>query len=121
MTRPTLLLFALSLTCLGACGQLVDREVSCTTEARASVNVIVKDSMGAPVGDARVDYIVNGEMSSCEGFGDGSYVCGYEQSGDFTITAVSGVMEATERITVTKDTCHVKSEVIELTLADGSF
>jgi hypothetical protein len=34
---------------------------------------------------------------------------------------VSGRMEATERVTVTRDECHVKSEVIELTLADGSF
>ncbi len=109
------------LVCLVGCGPFVTTPRECTEEARASGNVIVKDADGAPVSDARVDYILDGKLEPCENFGDGSYVCGYEQSGDFSITAVKGTMSAGADVTVTRDACHVESEVVELTLMPGSF
>lgn len=113
---------ALIASSLTGCGLINDAPRSCNDLAVASVNVIVRDATGAPVSGARVDYTVDGgELEACDDLGDGSYVCGYEVSGMFSITAVEGTNEATDQVTVTRDECHVNPEVLTLTLMPGSF
>jgi len=93
-------------------------ESVCTTEARSSVTVQVFDNLGFPVVDADVTYAIgSGLDQACDSISnDGSYVCGYEQEGDFTITVTKGTATKTEKLTVTSDECHVKSQTVKVTL-----
>lgn len=106
------------------CGALVagcggeDDGIACTTLAAASVTVTVVDSSGAAISDAVVQYSVDGgPQTDCEQPGpDGTYVCGYEIDGIFTITATRGFMTGTGTATVTKDECHVIGQMVKITL-----
>lgn len=107
---------------LTGCGLINDEPRACTDLAAASVNVILKDSKGAPVSGARVDYSVDGGTPrACDDLDDGSYVCGYEITGVFSIVAVEGRDEASGSVTVTRGECHVNPQVLTLTLMPGSF
>ena len=99
---------------LGGC----DRMLNCTTEARSSVSVTVRDEAGAVLSDADVSYTVDGgEPADCEGFGSGGYVCGWEQEGTFEITIRAlGFAVDTFTVQVGADECHVISEAVERTL-----
>lgn len=115
LSRSLCTLAALTLLTSGC--RLEDR--ICTDEARASVNVIVKDASGAPLNDATVTYSVDGGPSTaCDDFGDGSYACAYEVAGDFVITATGadGASASSDTITVTEDECHVNAQAITITL-----
>jgi hypothetical protein len=116
------LLFPIALLC-STCGVLIagcgaEDGIACTTEARSSVTVSVVDASDAPVSDAVVQYSVDGgPMTNCEQPGpDSRYVCGYEQEGDFTITATRGAMTGTATVTVTKDECHVIGQTVKIAL-----
>ena len=93
-------------------------ESACTEEARSSVTVEVVDASGAPVLDATVTYSVGGAAAkACENtLMNGSYVCGYEETGDFTITVTRGAETKTQTLTVTADECHVIGKNIQIKL-----
>ncbi|MDI1475107.1 hypothetical protein [Polyangium sp. y55x31] len=99
--------------------QAAAEEIPCTLEARASVTVTVLDAEGAPVSDAVVRYSVRDEPArDCESFTDGEYVCGWETSGHFFITATRGAEAATAALFVWWGGCHVRSERVTLRLSE---
>ena len=94
---------------------------TCTTEAAVSVSVTVLDDSGASVAEAEVVYSVDGGADAdCEDFTAGVWACGYEATGEITVTASApGYDTASETVTValTPDECHVVGQPVELTLA----
>ncbi|HYO69263.1 MAG TPA: hypothetical protein VEU33_24610 [Archangium sp.] len=100
----------------------------CTLEARASVQVNVVDPRGNPVRDARVTFTLNGsevQQALCNGseLAQGNcdtWVTGYEQPGEYIITATSadGQRTARQSVSVGEDECHVQSQTVMLTLPD---
>lgn len=95
-----------------------DLEVTCTTDARASVQVTVIDDAGNNLVDADVTWTGDdGVPTSCENNGGGEYVCGYEVSGEVTIDATrAGHEPASELVVVETDECHVITEQLTLSL-----
>jgi hypothetical protein len=93
---------------------------ACTDIAAISVTAKVLDAAGAPVKDAVVEYTVNGgAKKTCENaFGDGSYLCGSEETGTFSITATSkdGTKTKSASVTVTQGECHVNAQTVTITL-----
>jgi hypothetical protein len=129
--KSFILLFLAGSLLLPACSDGSDTSttssggVTCTLEARASVQVTVVDVMGIAALDAMVTYSVNGgldEDAECvrpaAAGGCEEWVAGYEQAGAFVIKAVSadGAAKAEESVTVAKDECHVMTQMVELTL-----
>ena len=102
--------------CSAGCGSGGD-EMACTTEARSSVTLEVVDTMGNRITDATVTYSVDGGASkNCEPFPDGTYTCGFEEAGAFSITATRGMDTHTHNLTVTSDECHVIGQNVTITL-----
>ncbi|MED5373881.1 MAG: hypothetical protein VX899_22875 [Myxococcota bacterium] len=98
----------------------------CTDDLRSSLSVTLLDADGEPI-DGPVQYAVDGgEAESCDQIGDvvGEYVCGWEQPGEFVITAsAEGHLETEETLTIemTEDGCHVDGQTLEIQLeADAS-
>lgn len=91
---------------------------ACTTEARGSVTVTVTDPDGAPVADPEVTFSVDGgDPAPCDAMPGGSFVCGWEVSGELAITADAwGFGAVTETVTVGRDACHVIPEALTLVL-----
>jgi len=96
-TRLGFLLFSATLFLLGPLG------CSCTQDIQHSARVIVVDGSGAVVSDATVTYCVDGGVErGCSFVGQGStYLCGWEEIGEFTITARKGM--SSDSVTVTVD------------------
>jgi len=93
----------------------------CTEIAVSSVQVTVKAPGGEVTTDAEVTYAVDGKDSkSCELIGSMEFVCGYEEAGDFVITATpdSGGPVGTAEVTVTSDECHVLTQKVEIQLGE---
>ncbi|OJT25784.1 hypothetical protein BO221_07995 [Archangium sp. Cb G35] len=100
----------------------------CTLEARASVQVNVVDPRGNPVRDARVTFSLNGsaeQLALCNGGEQtqgncDTWVTGYEQPGNYVVTATSadGQRTARQSVTVGEDECHVQTQTVTLTLPD---
>ena len=111
---------------LPACGNF--NQTFCTLEARASVQVNVVDPRGNPQRDARVTFTLDGgpqQQALCNGSEQtqgncDNWVTGYEQPGDYVITATSADGQRTARrsVSVTEDECHVQSQTVTLTLPD---
>jgi hypothetical protein len=95
---------------------------ACAEYAASSVTVNLIDESGAPIADATLSFSVDGGASqSCESFGDGTYVCGWEQAGSIAITAErEGFRSTTETVEVgmTEDGCHVEGQVLDITLVE---
>lgn len=94
-------------------------EIDCTTEARASVTVTVVDETGQPLPGATVSYSVDSPaLQPCiESGASGTWMCGFEQAGVFTIYAErEGYVSASDSVTVTEDQCHVETQVLEITI-----
>lgn len=94
-------------------------ELSCTTEARSSVTVMVVDANDAPITDAALEYSVNGgPKKEClaPGPSGNEYICGFEEEGHFTITATSGTLTGTATADVAADECHVIGQTVKITL-----
>lgn len=110
----------LALLALSAC-EFEPGPADCTMEARSSVSVTVTDAAGAPLSDAAVVYSVDGGAEqACEPMSGGAWVCGWEVSGVFQITASAEGYEAQSaevEVGMTEDGCHVVGEVLELALA----
>ncbi|MDI3282210.1 hypothetical protein [Polyangium sp. 15x6] len=99
--------------------QAAEEEFLCTLEARSSVTATVLDAEGVPVSDAVVRYSVNDEPArDCVSFTVGEYVCGWETSGQFVITATRGAEAATTALFVWWEGCHVRSERVTLRLSE---
>lgn len=92
--------------------------VTCTTESRWSVTVTIQDEGGSPRPDALVTYSVDHEEErECQSWGDGTFSCGEEQAGTFTIYAdADGYSPAETTVEVGSDACHVQTEAVTLTL-----
>jgi len=95
--------------------------IACTTEEVPSVSLTLTGDAGAVVTDPTVTYSVAGtdhEDEPCYPAGSDTWHCGYEVSGDFTISAsADGFEEAGASVTVTGDECHVITEAIALVLS----
>lgn len=114
-----ILLVACSVAALGlSCG------TTCSTEARASVRVMVVDGSNRAVTDAKVTYSVEGgeeKSASClASAGDPctQWYAGSETAGSFLVKATSadGTRSAEKTVTVIKDPCHVLTEDVTLVL-----
>ncbi|HEX5747993.1 MAG TPA: hypothetical protein VFZ09_17255 [Archangium sp.] len=113
-------------TLLSACA--LPGERFCTLEARASVQVNVVDPRGNAVRDARVTFTRDGsaeQQALCNGSEQAqgncdTWVTGYEQPGEYVITATSadGQRTARQSVSVGEDECHVQSQTVTLTLPD---
>jgi len=107
------------LVCLGLGGCLiVIREPVCTDIAVASVTVRVRDDAGATVTDAVVTWGLSGAPTeACEGFGTGTWTCGYEVSGAITIRVeAEGFLPYQGVVQVSADECHVQTEQLTVSL-----
>ncbi len=112
---------------LSACSPLPGQGF-CTLEARASVQVTVVDARGTPQPDARVTFTLNGSpelQALCNGSQQAqgncdTWVTGYEQPGEYVITATSADGQRTVRqsVSVDEDDCHVETQTVTLTLPD---
>ena len=104
------LTLALATACLPPAG--------CDDSARSSVTVSIVDASGALYAPERVTYAVDdSDETDCEDLGDGTeFVCGWEETGRFTIRVYEGensVSESTS-VTLTEDGCHVESVFLEV-------
>lgn len=92
-----------------------DGGTDCTAIAVSSITLTLVDPEGVEITDATVTFTVdNGELQDCESWDDGSYVCGWEQAGDFDvfIEAPGYAPDNFERL-VEADECHVMTKVVE--------
>ncbi len=114
------LLAFLALAALGACGKDDADPVSCSTEARGSVNLTVVDEAAAPIAGATATWSLGGgEAQPCDGMPDGVFVCGWEVDGDLLLRVEAEGYESAEQVvTVEADECHVLPEVLTLTLLE---
>ena len=90
------------------------------------VNVV--DPRGNPVRDDRVTLSLNGsakQLALCNGSEQtqgncDTWVTGYEQPGNYVVTATSadGQRTARQSVTVDEDECHVQTQTVTLTLPD---
>lgn len=119
MIRTVSVAVFLLVTAVG-CDVLTDGG-GCDMSAASSVTVSVVDGSGAlaPADDVTYDVDGLGEVG-CENF-DGvgeEWICGYEETGDFTIRAYVGSDVYTGNITVgmRPDGCHVDSQFIDITV-----
>lgn len=98
-----------------------EEETACTTEAIGSVSVTVVDADGAAIPGATVTYTVDGgAVTACESpTNNGSFVCGWEVAGEFTVTASApGLVAASQTVTVEAGECHVTPEAVEIALTE---
>ena len=112
MTRRVVLL---PLTLLGC--SVPDTGDPCTTEARASVQLLVTpDQETAP--DLTLTYAVDGGAEAdCTWVARGEAVCGFEETGAFVVTATAtGYAAATFTADVLAGECHVETVSGTLTL-----
>lgn len=96
-------------------------EPVCSAEAVASVQVKVKAPDGEVTTAAQVAYTVDGGASKmCEPSGSMEFVCGYEEAGDFVITATpdSGGPMGSAEVKVASDECHVQTQKVEIQLGE---
>lgn len=92
-------------------------QLDCTTEARASVQLIVVDGDGAPVADPSATYDAGTGPQPCEPMPDGVLVCGWEVAGPLQIRIeADGFAEETLDIVVESDVCHVITAQVEVAL-----
>ena len=97
-------------------------DISCDTSASASVNVVVTDTLAAPLTGASVTWALEGgEPALCEAFGT-QFACGWEVAGTLTITASApGYLSQSQDVVVEQGQCHVESQNLTLRLeAEGA-
>lgn len=96
----------------------VEEKIACTTEARSSVSLQVRDESGAIIPDSSLSFTVDGGAATpCESWTEGEWACGWEQAGSFEITASApGFEPQVLEVEVEADVCHVITEVVEVVL-----
>lgn len=84
--------------------------VDCTDAEAPSVVLTLEDADGTRVTDAWIRYEVAGEASECEAWGDGTFVCGFETLGEFTLDIrADGRRPVLETVQVDQGACHVNT------------
>ena len=116
MFRPLLLLGSTLALTLTGCDEL-----TCTTEARASVQLSVVDSAGSAISSASAEYTIEGEdwpePQPCEDMGGGALVCGWEVDDVFHIeVSAPGYGSEMVEVEVFADECHVITEQVTVEL-----
>lgn len=97
----------------------VFKDPPCTDLLAVSVTVTVEDDSGVVIPDARVTYRVDdGPVQACDAWGgDGSFACGFEESGAFTVRVeADGYTPFEDSFTVARDECHVIGRAITASL-----
>ena len=93
----------------------------CTTIAVSSVQVTLTDDAGAAISGASLTVSDDsGNTQDCEE-GSGQYICGWEMTGDLTISAsAEGFEPAAQEVTVESDGCHPITEDLTIALSPAS-
>lgn len=94
--------------------------LECDTMAAASTSVQVVDASGAPVQEATLTWTSDtGGSGACDAMPDGVWVCGWEVSGEITVTAqAEGYEDGVGSVTVPQGECHVIQQELTIVL-DG--
>lgn len=114
-----LIIILLSLIALG-CNQ--DDDVACTLEARAGLNVTVKDATtNNYLGIGTTVVATEGNYSETLQYMEGiipSFAGAWERAGNYilTVSAEGYVTSVSETITVISDECHVIAQQVEVVL-----
>jgi len=106
---------------LTGCPGSQNSDLICDGSAAISVVVEIEDASGQPVEADRVVFGVDGgEAVDAECIGDPCvrWFAGYEQAGDFEITATRGEESETVNVTVTEGECHVNGEQVVVQFSD---
>lgn len=124
LTFPRALLVAVpSLALLAACNSegpygTDDRQVVCTMEARAALNVELLDATtkASIAAGATVVATAGAYTDTLHNFGSGTFAGAYERAGTYTVTATTPSHGTATRsgIVVTKDQCHVIGQRITI-------
>ena len=97
-----------------------DRPIqACPAIAQSSVQIDLTDADGAPIPAANVQFSVDGGATQdCESWDDGTYVCGWEQVGEFVISIEADGYEPIEvEATVDGyDGCDLDSQLLDVQL-----
>lgn len=101
---------------LAACGG--GEELVCTMEARASVVVQATDQAGTPLDGVLVEYRIDGGTPlAVVCHGALPCVLEWEVRGQFSVTVSrDGYEPATAVVTVDGDACHVRTQMLNVTL-----
>lgn len=109
MSRALLLLIA---ALFGACNSTSENPTACTLEARAAINVEVRDSLtGQPAAAGATGVAAEGAYAdTLDAFSATSLAGAYERAGTYTVTVRKpGYREwRLTGVTVTSDACHVQ-------------
>ncbi|MCB9778929.1 MAG: hypothetical protein H6742_10230 [Alphaproteobacteria bacterium] len=123
MSRASILFAAPLLAALPAAAALSACETlgDCSTEARASVQLEVVDTLGDRIPGATATYTIEGENwphpQDCEDLGGGDLVCGWEVDDVFHIeVSAPGYTTESVEIEVFADECHVITEQLSVEL-----
>jgi hypothetical protein len=117
------MIIALLFACAGG-GDTDTADSLCTTEARASVTVLVTGDDGQPLTPDGVTFQVDGtdpQEAQCVNASCTQWVAGWELTGSFEITATLGA-EATVGSTVVgldATGCHVHGQTLTLAFSAG--
>lgn len=105
------LLLTVGLVTTGCKDKEGDSSIACDDSAVASVQVIVTDSSAGPIDGATVTWSAGGESGDCESVEGTTLVCGWDVTGEMTLTAsAAGYVEQTQTVTVESDGCHAITE-----------
>lgn len=108
---PLLFSVALVLATAGCKDKEGDSSVACDESAVASVQVIVTDSSAGPIDGATVSWSAGGESGDCESVEGTTLVCGWDVTGEMTLTATAaGYVDQTQTVNVESDGCHAITE-----------
>ena len=101
-----------------------EKPVACDEMAAYSVNLKLLDEDGSPITDAEISYTVDGvEGQTVDNFGDGEYVVGVEEAGDFEISIDVSIEDPEDEccwkegsadlsLTIEEDECHVIPQIL---------
>ena len=111
------MLASLALACMPSLEPVGDTALTCTTEAVASVEVLVVAQGFGPVEGADITYAGESEGGECEEVGDGRYLCGWEVAGilELQIDAEGFESQSVETF-VQSDECHVETSFVDVHL-----
>jgi hypothetical protein len=105
------LLLTVGLVTAGCKEKEGDSSIACDESAVASVQVIVTDSSAGPIDGATVTWSAGGESGDCESVEGTTLVCGWDVTGEMTLTATAaGYVDQTQTVSVESDGCHAITE-----------
>jgi hypothetical protein len=85
-------------------------ETTCTLENRLAITVQVESPQGLPVDSVtatrRREQACESQATSQDASGPGSYECGEQGGGTYTVRVTSGELQWTQRVDISADECH---------------